>query len=86
MSICSFKRKKSPDGRLIKHKNRICTNGGMQKWGVNCWDTYSPVVNYMSVIAMLTLIILKEIHTNSVGFFLDYTQDNVKQIYSWNYP
>ena len=46
--------------------------------GVNYWETYSPVVNWMSVRAMLTLIILRDIHTKSVDFVLDYTQSGVK--------
>ena len=39
---------------------------------------YSPVVNWMSVRSMLTLNILRELHTKSVDFSLAYTQDNVK--------
>ena len=29
-SIWSFKRKRRPDGDLLKHKARICAHGGMQ--------------------------------------------------------
>ena len=45
---------------------------------VNYWATYSPVVNLMSISAMLTLSILRELHTKSVDFFLSYTQADVK--------
>ena len=34
LSIWSFKRKRSPDGKLMKHKYRLCEHGGMKKWGV----------------------------------------------------
>ena len=34
ISIWPFNRKRSPDGRIINHKARICTHGGMQKLGV----------------------------------------------------
>ena len=34
-AIWSFKRKRFPDGRLNKHKARICAHGGMQQWGEN---------------------------------------------------
>ena len=78
MSICYFKRKRTPDGRLIKHKARLCAHGGMQQWGVNYWETYFPVVNWMSIRAMLTLSILREIHTKSVDFVLACTQADVK--------
>ena len=50
----------------------------MQQRGVNYWDTYSPVVNWMYVRAILILSLLIEIHTNSVDFVLAYTQNNVK--------
>jgi hypothetical protein len=30
LSIWSFKRKRYPDGRLNKHKARLCAHGGMQ--------------------------------------------------------
>jgi len=45
MSIWSFKRKRYPDGTLNKHKARLCAHGGMQMWGQNYWETYSPVVS-----------------------------------------
>ena len=48
----------------------------MQQWGVNYWETYPPVVNWVSVRAMLTLGILQKIHTKSVDFWA-YTQADV---------
>ena len=47
--IWSFKRKRFSDGTLNKQKSCLCTHGGMQKWGVNYWETYAPVVNWISV-------------------------------------
>ena len=46
-------------------------------WGES-WETYCPVLNRISVIAMLTLIILRGLHIKSVDLFLAYTQDDVK--------
>ena len=48
LAIWSFKRKRFPDGRLNKHKARLCAHGGMQTWGVNYWETYAPTVNWIS--------------------------------------
>ena len=48
-AIWSFKRKRFPDGTLNKYKARLCAHGGMQQWGVNYWETYAPVVNWISV-------------------------------------
>ena len=71
-------RKSYPDGRLIKHKARLFSLGGMQQQAVNYWVTYSPVVNWKSVRSMLTLSILQKLHTKSVGLFLAYTQVGYK--------
>ena len=45
LAIWSFKRKRFPYGRIMKHRVRLCTHGGMQQWGVDYLETYSPVVN-----------------------------------------
>ena len=50
----------------------------MQNLGVNYWETYYPVVNYVSFKDMLTLIILGDTHTKSIDFILAYTQYYVK--------
>ncbi len=48
--IWTFKRKQHPDGTLVKHKEaRLCAHGRMQQWGINYWETYSPVVNMVTV-------------------------------------
>ena len=48
-TIWSFKRKQCLDGTLVKHKDRLCAHGRMQQWGTNYWETYSPVVNMVTV-------------------------------------
>ena len=45
LAIWSFKQKRFPDGRINKHKARLCAHGGMQMYGVNYWETYAPTVN-----------------------------------------
>ena len=72
--VWSFKRKRLPDGTFLKYKARLCCHGGMQQWGVNYWETYSPVVNWMSVRLMLTLSILYKLETKSIDFVLAYPQ------------
>ena len=48
-AIRSFKRKRAPDGTYLKHKARLCAHGGMQQYGEHYWDTYSPVMQMMTV-------------------------------------
>ena len=49
LSIWYFKLKRFSDGRLMKQKSRLCAHEGMQQWGVNYWEAYAPVVNWISV-------------------------------------
>ncbi len=50
----------------------------MQEYGVNYWDTYSPVVSWMTVRTMLTLSILQRMHTRAIDFTLAFPQADVK--------
>ena len=74
MAIWSFKRKRYPDGRILKYKARLCAHGGMQQWGVNYWETYAPVVNWMSVRTLMALSILHDLETRSIDFVLAFPQ------------
>ena len=73
-AIWSFKRKRRPDGSLLKHKARLCAHGGMQVYGVNYWDTYAPVVNWISIRMMLTVSIIHKLYTTSIDFTLAFPQ------------
>ena len=73
-AIWSFKRKRSPDGTLLKHKARLCAHGGMQEHGEHYWDTYSPVVQWLTVRLMLTLSAILGLKSRSIDFTLAYTQ------------
>ena len=70
LAIWSFKRKRFLDGSLNKHKARLCAHGGMQQWGVNYWETYSPVVNWISVRLLLPIAIMNDLPTTAIDFAL----------------
>jgi hypothetical protein len=74
MSVWSFKRKRYPDGRVLKHKARLCAHGGQQTWGVNYWETYAPVVNWFSVRTLMVLSLLNDLETRSIDFVLAFPQ------------
>jgi len=74
LSIWSFKRKRFPDGRLMKHKARLCAHGGQQQWGVNYWETYAPVVNWISVRALLAIASIHKLPSRSIDFVLAFPQ------------
>jgi len=74
LAIWSFKRKRFPDGRLNKHKARLCAHGGVQQWGVNYWETYSPTVNWISVRFLLTVAEILQLETQAIDFVLVFPQ------------
>ena len=70
LAIWSFKRKSYPDDRVLKHKARLYAHGGMQRWGIGFWETYAPVVNWISVRLLLILAIIHGLDTKSIDFVL----------------
>ena len=75
MAIWYFRRKRDNIiGKVTKYKARICAHGGMQEKGINYWETYAPVVQWMSVRIMLTLAAIENLHTKSIDFVLAYPQ------------
>jgi hypothetical protein len=73
-AIWSFKRKQSPVGTLVKHKARLYVHGGMQQWGTNYWETYSPVVNMVTVHLILLLAQIYKLDLNAIDFVLAFPQ------------
>ena len=76
-AIWSFKSKRFPDGSLNKHKARLCAHGGMQQWGVNYWETYAPVVNWISIRLLLIMLEVLGMETQAIDFVLAFPQDKL---------
>ena len=53
-------------------------HGGKQKFGINYFETYSPVVNWFSIRLMLVLSILNKWHTRQVDFIQAYPQADIE--------
>ena len=51
----------------------------MQQWGVDFWETYAPVVNWLSVRTLLVLSILHGYHSRSIDFVLAFPQAELKE-------
>lgn len=77
-SIWAFKRKRDLDGSLNKHKARICPHGGMQQWGVDFWETYSPVVSWLTIQLMFAFCMLGKLESISLDFDQAFTQADIK--------
>jgi hypothetical protein len=78
-SVWAFRRKQRIDIREVyKYKARLNIHGGMQKHGVNYWETYSPVVNWFSIRLCLTLALLFLWKTRQIDFVLAFPQAEVE--------
>ena len=76
LSIWYFKRKIFPDGILMKHKARLCLHGGIQQWGVNNWEIYSPVINRIRVRSILAIASIHEFPSRSIECVLYFPQSD----------
>eukprot|EP00957_Ditylum_brightwellii_P154000 11721731-Ditylum_brightwellii.AAC.1 len=73
-AIWSFKHKRFPDKTLNKHKARLCAHGSMQQWGKNYWETYSPVINMLTIKLLLVIAKIHGLESKSIGFVLAFLQ------------
>jgi len=78
-SVWTFKVKRYPDGRILKHKVRLNAHGGMQMWGVDYWETYAPVVNWISVRLLTVLSLIHNLETKSIDFVLAFPQATLER-------
>ena len=78
LMIWTFKRKRHPDGSLSKYKARLCVHGGQEQHGIHFWDTFAPVVSWMSVRTLLVLSKIHNLHTKSIDFVQAYPQADIK--------
>ena len=67
-AIWSYRRKRRPDGTLLKHKCRICADGSQQRHGIDYWDTYSPIVQWSTVRLIMVLASTLELKSCQVDY------------------
>ena len=80
MSIWSFKCRRFPDSRLMKYKDRLCAHVGMQRWGVNYWETYAPLSNWISVRTILAVAKIHGLSSQSIDFVLAFPQADLNGV------
>ena len=57
---------------VYKHKARLNVHGGQHEFGFNYFQTYSPVVNWFSIRAIILLSIMNKWNTMQIDFVLAY--------------
>ena len=58
----------------MKHKAILYSYGGMLKWGVDYWETYNQVVNWISVSSLLAIASIHEFTRRSIDCVLTFPQ------------
>ena len=74
-SVWAMKRKRRIKTKQVyKWKARLNIHGGQQEFGINYWETFAPVVTWISIRLILILSILLCWHTRQIDFILAYPQ------------
>ena len=77
--IWYFKRKRKPDGELLKHKAPLCAHFRIQQWGDSYWETYYPVVNMLYVCLILAISKLHNLDSKAIDFVLAFPQADLEE-------
>jgi hypothetical protein len=67
-STWAFRKKRYPDGHLKKFKARFCVRGDQQVDGVDVFETYAPVVSWITVRILLVLSLVLGLATQQVDY------------------
>eukprot|EP00957_Ditylum_brightwellii_P173560 13214506-Ditylum_brightwellii.AAC.1 len=78
-SARAFKRKHDiKTCKVYKHKACLNVHGGQQQYGVNYFDTYVPVVTWVSVFLIMILSISRGWHTRQIDFVMAYPHADIE--------
>ncbi|KAL7563107.1 hypothetical protein ACA910_012291 [Epithemia clementina (nom. ined.)] len=85
--VWSMKRKRRIDTREIyKWKARLNVHGGQQEYGLNYWETYSPVVAWTTLRFFFILALLRGWHCRQLDFVLAFPQAPTEVCLYMNFP
>ena len=85
-AVWAFRRKHRIVSREIyKYKARLNIHSGMQKHGVNYWETYSPVVNWFSIRLCLIMTLIFNWSTRRSILYLLFRKQTLSVTCTCNY-
>lgn len=77
-AVWAFKHKRDPLGNITKYKARLNVHGGQTKDDLHYWDTYAPVVQWLTVRIVLILSLLENLYSRSIDFVLVFPRAMIK--------
>ena len=72
--------------QVYKWKAKLNIYVVQQEYGVNYFNTYSPVVTWFSIINLLTFTVINNWHSRKVDFVLAYPQAPIKYDLYMEFP
>jgi Reverse transcriptase (RNA-dependent DNA polymerase) len=63
---------------VYKWKVRLNIDGSKQQYGLNCWETYSPVASWATIQLILVFTLIYGWKTKQIDFMLAYTKADVE--------
>jgi len=66
------RKRKIGTGEISKYKARLNAHGGQQVFGINYWETYAPVVMWMTIRLIITLAKVNGWYSRQLDFVLAY--------------
>lgn len=74
-----FKRKRDPTGKITRHRARWCLRGDQQEEGVDYFESYAPVVSWVSVRLMFIMCIIAGLVVVQVDYTNAFAQAILKE-------
>ena len=72
--------------QVYKWKARLNLHGGQQEFGVNYYDTYSPVVSWFTMRLILIHALIHQWHTRQIDFVMAYPQAKIENTIYMKFP
>ena len=80
MSTWALKKKRYPDGALKTFKARLCVRGDQQIDGLDVFETFAPVVDWITVRLLLILSMVLQLATQQVDYTNAFCQAPLDQM------
>ncbi len=77
-AIWSFRRKRTPDGTVYKHRARLCAHGGRQIEGIDYEETYAPVVSWTTVRFLFILSLMNNLESRQIDYVQAFPQADLQ--------
>lgn len=74
-----FRIKRNKEGEIEKYKSRLVAKGCGQQFGVNYWETFSPVIRYETIRMLFAIAAEKQLHMHQVDISNAYLNSKLQE-------